>query len=214
MPQRSTLNDLLNSGVGQAIGIPSCNARFLALANRAQNELSRCGRWYGTVVKMRFCQYQNCITLPREVATIEKMHECRHTTYIRNQWWEFQDNYVVPSYATGPGGNIPGLGYGWINPEMLPRENVCTFQDMTQPGYVQLYPQSAADVGQSILLQGINAGTMQPVSENVVLALPYAQSAYQYLPPGLSGVQKPVTTGQVNVTAYYPGTASYAAIGI
>jgi len=209
MPIRTTFADLQNSGVGDTLNLPPCNARFIALANRAQRTLADAGRWYGTIVVMRFCQYNGCITFPRDVAVVEKMDICRESVYIRNQWWEFQTDYPVP-----PVGQSKQQQQGWT-PELLPRNNVCTFQDVTgSPAYIQLYPQSAADVGKIILLQGIDSSTLQPVQESVTLTLPYAQSAYQYLPPGLTGVQKPVTVGQINVTAYYPTSTQSAPIAI
>jgi hypothetical protein len=206
MPIRTTYGDLTASGIDQTLGFPNCNSKFLKLANRAQLTLSQGGRWFGTVVTMRFCQYQGCITFPREVGTVERMDICQHSVYVRNQWWEFQTNYVVPSYDRCK-------QYGWSN-ELLPKNKACQFQDLEAPAYYQLYPQSAADVGKVVLLQGINAGTGQYVTENVTLALPYAQSAYQYAPPGLSGVQKPVCMGQINVTAFYPSANTYAAVAI
>ena len=209
MPIRTTLADLQSSAVGAALGILECDPRFIALANRAQRSLADGGRWYGTVVVMRFCQYGGCITFPREVAVVEKMDICRQSTYIRNQWWEFQTDYPVPPVGT------TCLQKGWTR-ELLDRGNACTFQDVVgAPAFIQLYPQSVADVGKVIVLQGIDAGTLNPVSESVTLpASGYVQSAYQYLPPGLTGVIKPVTTGQINVTAYYPAQIQYAAIGL
>lgn len=209
MPIRTTFADLQASGVGDTLNLPPCNARFIALANRAQRTLGDAGRWYGTVVVMRFCQYGGCITFPREVAVVEKMDIWRHSVYIRNQWWEFQTDYPVP-----PVGQGACRQRGWT-PELLDRGNACTFQDIqVSPAYVQLYPQSLADIGKVITLQGINAANLQPVTEQVTLATPFAQSAYQYLPPGLSGVIKPVTAGQVNVTAYYPVTQQYAPLAV
>jgi len=208
MPIRSTLADLQAAFTqADALGFLACSPKFLSLANRAQKTLADGGRWYGTVVTARFCQYNGCITFPRSVATVEKMDICRHSVYIRNQWWEYQTDYPVPSMNRCQ-------QYGWT-PELLPRNNVCTFQDVTgAPAYIQLYPQSLADVGKIVLLQGIDAGTGEPVQENVTLASPYAQSAYQYLPPGLTGVQKPITTAQINVTAYYPSTTLSAPLAI
>ena len=209
MPIRTTFADLQASGVGDTLNLPPCNARFIQLANRAQRTLADAGRWYGTVVVGRFCQYNGCITFPRDVAVVERMDICRNSVYIRNQWWEFQTDYPVP-----PVGQSKQQQSGWT-PELLPRDNVCTFQDVTgSAAYIQLYPQSLADVGKVVILQGINAATLQPASESVMLASPYAQSAYQYLPPGLTGVQKPVTVAQINVTAYYPSTLQSAPIGI
>jgi len=207
MPIRTTFADLQASGVGDTLNLPPCNPRFIALANRAQHTLADAGRWYGTIVTARFCQYNGCITFPRSVAVVEKMDICRHSVYIRNQWWEYQTDYPVPSMNRCQ-------QYGWT-PELLPRNNVCTFQDVTgAPAYIQLYPQSVADYGKVVILQGIDAGTGEPVQESVTLVAGYAQSAYQYLPPGLTGVQKPVTTAQINVTAYYPSTTLSAPLAI
>ena len=207
MPIRSTLADL-QAAFTQAdtLGFKACSPKFLSLANRAQRTLADGGRWYGTVVTARFCQYNGCITFPRNVAVVEKMDICRHSVYIRNQWWEYQTDYPVPSMNRCQ-------QQGWT-PELLPRNNVCTFQDLSTTGYIQLYPQSLADVGKIILIQGINAATNEPIEENITLASPFAQSIYQYVAPGLTGVQKPVTTAQVNVTAYYPVSGTYAPIAV
>jgi len=215
MPNVATLADIQDYGIDQQIGIPSCDPRFIKLVNKAQKWLSESGRWYGSIAAMRFCFSQGgCITLPRQVATVEKMTVCEVGLQVRNQWWEFQEyQWWSDASTTNPNYNSQN-GLWQYNPtrELLDRGRVCTAYDVSGGAqYIQLYPSSASDAGKKIILQGKDVNNY-PIFETLTLpATGYVQSTNLFAPPGITAVQKPITVGQVNVNSYDPvlGQASF-----
>lgn len=223
MPLPQTLGDLQAYGVNERIGIPACDPRFIQRANQAQKWLSEAGQWYGSIAVVRICVINGCITFPRRVATVEKFDICVTGVRVRNNWYEFEEYTWTPVTTTNPtcpvGGCSPSTtanGYVYTNnPQVLDRGTVCTNADVG-PGaaFIQLYASNAADVGKQILLQGTD-GNGNPIFEYVTLTVVgnYAQSVNQFVPPGLTSVQKPITAGNVVVVAAYPANGTTQPLG-
>lgn len=198
---RTTLLQAKNSSIPQSIGLPGCDPRFVTLLNDAQQQLSEMGKWWGTFKRMRVCILENCITWPRQVATVLGFNVCRYSIPIRNSWYEFQENVVAP-----------GVGCEdccYDQNQLLPRNRVQSFRDIPTYGKIRLYS-SAVDNDAQVLLQGVDPNDV-PIrtlvdtdyidGEYVTLAQPYAETTFSFKYPGLSGVQKPIT--QQRVLAYF-----------
>lgn len=195
---------LNGSGIARAIGINSCDARFTEILNSAQQRLSEMGLWWGTYRRLHVCLTAQCITWPREVAGIEGIQVCRYGLPLLNEWYDFGEGIRAPDPDSG------------CNIRMLvDRGNACQFTDIATTAYIRIYPTVAADAGAKVLLQGLD-GNGNPIrtlvsgayvdGEQVTLAAPFATSLFQFKGPGLTGVQKPVTKGRLNVFMVDPTT--------
>lgn len=192
------------SGIARAIGINPCDARFVEILNAAQQRLSEMGKWWGTYRRLHVCLTAQCITWPREVATVEGLQVCRVGVPLLNEWYDFGEEVRAPN----PDDNC--------NLRMLmDRGLTCQFTDIASTAYIRIYPTVAADAGAKVLLQGLD-GNGNPIrtlvagvyvdGEQVTLAAPFATSLFQFKGPGLTGVQKPVTKGRLNVFMVDPST--------
>lgn len=201
---RKTLAQAKSSTIPQAVGLAACDARFLNLLNEAQERLADMGKWWGTYKRLRICVTAGCITWPEEVLTVDSVNACKHGVPIKNEWYEFQDDVRAPATNCEHG--------GCEERQLLDRGLVYQYRDFTALSTVRLYPALAADVGKRVLLQGNDANgipirTLDSVSgtyvngEYVTLALPFAESVSEFDVPGLTGVQKPLTQGQVTATS-------------
>lgn len=188
----------LNSGIAQAIGINACDARFTALLNRAQLRLASMGRWWGTYVRMYVCATKNCMVWPRGVASVEGVSLQGKGIRLRNEWFEFGEAVRAPQTCQCVGVNT-----------LYDRPNVCHANQFTWTQVkIRIYPTVAADAGAKILLQGVDTNSV-PIrtsvsgtyvdGEQLTLASPFVTSTFTYTGTGLTGVQKPVTKGRLNV---------------
>ena len=91
-----TLGTIKASRLPHVLGVCSDDARLVQWANAAQERLMARGRWWGTVVRAKFCVADGCLTWPREVAVIEKVRLCGKPIIAHGLWYEFTD-YVDPS---------------------------------------------------------------------------------------------------------------------
>lgn len=89
--QRLRLSDVRES-VAKAVQVNSTNTAAIAeYVNLASERLLYKGKWVGTYGRYRVCINANCITLPRELETIEAAAICRTPAKIRSEWFEFLD---------------------------------------------------------------------------------------------------------------------------
>ncbi len=189
-----------SSGIARAINIAACDSRFVDILNNAQQRLSEMGRWWGTYRRLYTCFTAQCITWPREVATVEGLTMCREGVPLMNEWYEFGEA------VKGPDANQSACNPRWL----MDRPNACQFTDLASSAKFRIYPTVAADAGVKIVLQGFDTN-VQPIrtlvgsnyidGEQVTLASPFATSTFEFYPPGLTGVIKPVTKGRLNVFA-------------
>jgi hypothetical protein len=205
---RKTLAQAKNSTIPQAVGLATCDERFVQLLNEAQARLADMGKWWGTYKKLRVCVTAGCITWPREVKTIEAMNLCGYNIPIQNQWYEFQTDTRAP--RTGCGRE------GCEQDQLLDRGMVTQFRDSVGNCYIRVTPQLSADVGKRVLLQGLDPNgipirTLDSVSgeyvwgEYVTLPNPsitaYVRTSNRFKQPGLTGAQKPLTQGSLTIIA-------------
>ena len=221
---RKTLAQAKNSTIPQAVGLATCDERFVQLLNEAQARLADMGKWWGTYKKLRVCVTAGCITWPREVKTIEAMNLCGYNIPIQNQWYEFQTDTRAP--RTGCGRE------GCEQDQLLDRGMVTQFRDFTGASKIRIYPQLAADAGKRVLLQGLNAATNQPIRTLDAVTGEYVWGEYVTLPnpsvvayvetsainifkmPGLTGAQKPLTQGSLTINAVNTTTGVQTQIAI
>lgn len=74
------------------LGMCSTDDRIAEFANEAMERLLPEGHWWGTTQKFRICASEGCITMPPQIATIEKAAICKVPIPIHDQWFEFLAN--------------------------------------------------------------------------------------------------------------------------
>lgn len=85
-----TLAQLKASDVSQAIGIGTCDSRFLPLVNQAiQLLVQGPGIWWNCIYNYRIAVTDGLITWPREIATIETIASCGVPMQPRSEWFSF-----------------------------------------------------------------------------------------------------------------------------
>ena len=211
---RTTLLDAKDSAIGQTIGIPGCDPRFVQLLNDAQSQLSLMGLWWGTFQRRRVCILENCITWPRDVMTVLGFNVCRYGIPIRNDWWEFQENVIAPKAGCN--------SCSCDRNQLLPRGRVQAFKDIPTYGKIRIVS-AAVDDGAEVLLQGKDPNGV-PIrtlvdgsyinGEYVTLAQPYVETVFDFNYPGLTGVQKPITQQPLNVYYVDPVTGDTTLMAI
>lgn len=205
---RTTLADakLPGSQIARSINVAACDPRFVDYVNSAQQRLAEMGKWWGTYRRLYVCLSSSCVTWPREVANVEGFQVCQRGVDIQNEWYEFGESVASP--AAGNCGCGP--------PMLIERPNACQHTDIISSARIRIYPTVAADAGVKILLQGFD-GNGAPIrtvvggvyvdGEQVTVAAPFNTSTFEFLAPGLTGVQKPATKGRMHVYAVDPTTA-------
>lgn len=158
------------------------------------------GKWWGTWRRLQVCATGGCISWPREVATVEAFSLCGTGVQIYNQWYEFRDEVQAPdtcccNQSCGPA-------------SLLDRNPSPQFIDTDCPVKVRIYPVLPSDAGRRVLLQGFDTignpirtldGTTWVDGEYLTLGGTATTSKKTFAPSGLTGVQKPITNGRLNV---------------
>lgn len=86
---RRTLADLKASRIPAALGLCPSDARIAVFANEAVERLLPEGHWWGTTQSFRICATEGCVTMPPQVATIERAAICKTPIPIHDQWFEY-----------------------------------------------------------------------------------------------------------------------------
>ena len=206
----TTLKNAKDFGINTFVGLTTCDCRFTAMVNEAQQRLLNCGRWWGAYKRIRICVNDGCIVWPREVSAIDAISICQETLPIRNAWYEFLSDVMPP--ATGD--------CGCDRMSLLDRDTVPIPANLSTTGsFIAVYPSTASDVGKHILFQGYDqngvfvrsSGTGVWIDgESLLISSPFNQTATQWLKNGLTGIQKDLTNGPLLVYEYNgadaPGT--------
>jgi hypothetical protein len=197
---------------GACIGDPRIDPRI----NEARERLMKKRRkWKGMVQRYVFCTSDNCITLPREILTIEGANLCRVPFNIRNHWYEVLEG--------GPGKvdsktcayrSFVDRGDGFV-----------TFVDLCAARFVKVYADVPEGGTAKILLQGFDengnrvrtpdaSSTDGWVDGEWISINSSSPAASTTRFTSLDGVQKPVTNGFIRLYAVNPDDSTQLAISI
>ncbi len=100
---RSTLHDVrFNTRTAIALNLCRDDPRVADYVNEAQRLTLEHGHWFGTVCRWSICAYSGCITLPPQLAAIEKAAVCGQPILVKDYWQPFLTN----GWGTGS-------GWGW-----------------------------------------------------------------------------------------------------
>lgn len=138
--------------------IGSCgDQRFVDILNEAQERLLPLGHWYDTMAKVRFCAIDGCVTMPPQIATIEKVNVCGRQTPVHDMIWEFLENgYGSMGLCSSPNTSTGCCSQGGCGvPGALFRGYYAMSNDIIPPlKKVNLVCDVAADVGKTALVLG------------------------------------------------------------
>lgn len=214
---RLRLYDCRNSRLPEVIGLCTANTHGLAgFVNAAQRRLIYCKEagdesWWGTWAEVSFPGLSRTtpyITLPREIARIEKIMVCRHTIPVQNQFYEYLD--------FGNGRMPHTCGGDFCQMQALTRNNAVTFRDLSSPPQIiRIYPTDIADVNANrrVMVQGTDSsnnvvytqdGLNQVTGEFVTITSPFVDTTFQF--NTLTGFQKDVTSGPIQIFQVNPTT--------
>jgi len=217
MAQRLRLYDLRISRLPGLIGLCQSDISLVAEAvNTAQERLllaKEAGSegWWGTWAEMAFnvSRSQPYLTLPRQVARLEAVLACNEPVPVQNQFYEYLNfgNGRLPKQFRTCDRSMITQGFM--------RNNAVTFIDLSSaPQRIVLYPTDAADIGKRVLLQGLDSngivvesqdGAVQVNGVFVQLESPFSISPMTF--NSLTGIQKDITSGPVQIFQQNPTTA-------
>lgn len=196
---KSTLGDA-RAPIGKVLGLCSTDPRVADYLNEAVQRLLNMGKWVGTYQHYRFCATSGCITLPRQLETLEVVAECGFPLSLRNEWFEYiADGFGLQSGACGS--DVHDKGEGWV-----------AFNDVIGANKrLRVYSDTAEAADAKILLQFWNQNAM-PVrtldgaswinGEKVAISTTPTNTVNVCMANGFVGVQKPITNGTVFIYEY------------
>lgn len=202
---RFTLGTITSGRAPAVLGLCSTDTRIVQWANAAQERLMNCGRWYGTVVRAKFCVSDGCLVWPREVATVEGVRLCGKPIANSNMWYEFTE-YIDP-YCD--------MCCWKTDPRLVALSNTPVVAEIEAGKAVVAYATNAADVGKDIIVQGRDSGNAwvrtddpddpgTPLDgERITLALtPGTVGTTLWAANGITGIQKEDTDYPVLLYQY------------
>jgi hypothetical protein len=218
MPSRTRLYDVRFSELPQALGYCQGDIpRIAAATNTAMRRLLYCKEagpegWWGSFAEIAFnvSRTSPYITFPREVARVEAVSVCERPVPVHSQFFEYLQfgNGRLPKTWRGCRPNLV---------QAVSRNNAVTFQDLTSPPqFLAAYLVDQADFGKRVFFQGedqtgapINGlDNGQPV-KGVFVTLAVVSPAMTPFPfSKLTGIQKDVTFGQVQIFQIDPATGN------
>jgi len=214
MKQRINLADAKAPGarISNILNYPPSDPRFLGAINEATERLIEQLKVVGSVMRYRFCASNGCITLPRQIETIEAAAVCNNPITIRNGWFEFVEH--------GNGQRVEDKGW---DRNMVDRGIAVSFEDIRGTGKkLKVYFDLPVDNATQILFQGYDAdGNWIKTSDGTggyydgELIVPSATGTLStHYFSALTGVQKPITQGVIRVYEYDTVATTQRAIAI
>jgi hypothetical protein len=213
--------DLRQSDFPNVLGMCEANeAEIYKAANRAETNLLHCKEvsdegWWGTWAEIEFTASRTSpdVILPREVARLEMIDVCGRPVQVNNQFWEylrFGNGRMRHPREFGRRRCLPTMAYS--------RNNAVTQAELSPtPQMLSVYITNPADVGKRILLQGLDNTGTQIYSQDVLsqaqgvfvsFVFPFATAPMQF--SKITGIQKDVTLGQVQVFQVDPVSGNQA----
>lgn len=188
----STLGDV-KADIAESLGLCENDPKVVSRINSAMRRLLTKGKWVGTYQQYRFCVRSGCITLPRQLETIEVAAICKWPVKIHNEWFQ----YV-------------GDGYGLMDSCPLGIEDkghAVAFEDVLGSNKkLRVYSDATEAAGAKIKLEFWNQNKLfvrSQVSgawingEQVAISNVLTDTVNFCMAGGFVAVQKPVTNGTV-----------------
>lgn len=197
--RRLTYGDV-KGRIGKLLKLCEDSDRLLEYVNLAQESILYSGKFVDMYGRYTVCGTQSCITLPRQLMTIEAAAVCKTPVPVRSEFFEFLES--------GPGilDDDDDVGYPVVDKGVA-----CAFDDVVGDNKrLAVYADLPETTGAVVNVQfyqdnGIPVRTSYAGSwidgENITIgtAGTYSYSAYNCAPGGLMRVNKPVTNGTIRL---------------
>lgn len=155
---RLTLADARASRIPNVLGICASDARVPQFVNESTQRLLTKGHWWGSYARFRICATDGCLTMPPQVAALERASICGSSLRIHDQWYEFLENGfgVQHSINGSTGGSCSTAGGACFGMgDALQRGTFPTFADVQGVNKkLTVVCDRVSDVGKAVLLLG------------------------------------------------------------
>lgn len=219
MSQRLNVADLKadSSRIAAALNVCPNDPRFLAWANEAEERMVNQGRWLGTVAEVQFCiDYTGCFTLPREVATLERIKINGYPVEVVNGWRTYTRLLGGASHGCSGCRNHSGTcGHLMMEEREATQASFARTQGLQS--VLRVYPGGVEDVGKTLTFYGydknniwVRTGSGANVHEGelVTLAMPFVDTVTQWATGSPLAVTKDLTSWRVLVYEYDAATTA------
>jgi hypothetical protein len=198
---RRTLADALASRIPTSLNISPSDPRCVTYINSGTERCLHRGHWIGTTPKYTINVTSQLLSLPPQLATIEKVAVCQWPVKLRNQWAEFNDQgWGVSNDPATP------TCTSYCSSQVLARGSSPLFQDILAPGFkIRAQCDVIDDVGVAVLYLGYDlngnwvrtkvAGVWQDGETITLSQSPGTLSATVF--SKITDIQKPLTAGQI-----------------
>jgi len=155
-----------------ALGVCPSDPRLVAWLNEACQRLVTKAHWIGTVGRFRLCVTDGCISLPPQVASIERLAICGVPVPVHDYWYDFLEN----GFGLRSGGGTATTGQSCCGVSCGPEEANLrgwfpTFADVRGTSKKLVVAcDLASDVGKRVLVLGYdqNANWIRTVQSGAV----------------------------------------------
>jgi len=202
-----TLQQIQGSAFQTAAGVCTNTRDFYDIVNEVVPRLMERGDWPGTIVPIRVCVRQGCVTWPRYVGKVRKINQCRGDIKVQSVWHEFLEH----SYSDR---EIYGWG-SWCREErnMTAQYRACTYNDVPGPNCtIRIYPLVPEDVGATVTIFGVDNNQQPLMTDNgdgtysqgitITAALQFGSSSNPFFVSRIDRVVKSVTQSNLPMYAY------------
>lgn len=194
-------------------GACAADPRVLEKINEArQRLLEKPQNWKGKVQRFIFCSSRACITLPREIETVEAATVCNSPMKMRGPWYDMLESGPGPRAICG-GDAVIDRGDGYVS-----------FTDLDEPRTIKIYADVPESAGARLLLQGFdeNGNRVRTWDETTGAYVDGEYVSINNETPGVSttifsvldGIQKPETNGFVRIYAFTAGSGGSPATDV
>lgn len=185
-----------------SLGLCPDDPRLVQWLNESVQRLIGKGLWIGTVGRFRICATDGCLSMPPQVASLERVAVCGKVIPIHDYFYEFLENGLGPRSALCNGGASGGSccgGGGCGVEEANLRGWFPTFADVRGASKkLRLICDLSADVGKRVLVTGYDEnnnwirtapGGIWQDGETVLLAQSPGTDTTHFFDGGITGIQ-------------------------
>lgn len=152
---KTTLAMAKASRIPQALNLCPTDSRFLSWLNEIIPQLLQKKLYIGSYGRFRICATDGCITLPPQIASIERVAVCGQVVPVHDMWFEFLSNGLGPRNASCSTATGCSCGGGCGIAEADLRGWFPTFADVRGTSKkLRLICDVSADVGKRVVVMG------------------------------------------------------------
>jgi len=187
------------SRIPAALNVCPTDPRLLAWVNEAVERLLKKALWIGTYGRFRMCATDGCISLPPQIASIERVAVCGQVVPSHDLFFEFLSNGLGPRNASCSTASGCTCGGGCGVAEANLRGWFPTFADIRgTTKKLRLVCDVSADIGKRVLCLGYDEngnwirtspGGVWQDGETVLLAQSPGTDTTKYFDGGITGIQ-------------------------